>query len=474
MEILRVEDFHFFIRISTIMARYHKLLLNLGMFGLLLGFGWFSLNVSANSPALFAWQIQVIDSANNVGQSSSLALHPTTEKPYISYYDGTTKDLKLAFPVTSGGDCGPGNSWSCNSLTFQNNVDFGSFSSLTFNSLGQWGITYSDNTNGTNAFRGIPAPGGTELFWSTIDDTGVIAFLNASGLDLNEKTHVSYAALDLQTSKAYIKHAEYVGNYGNCGNNAWRCDTIVETSLAGFGVYNALFFTYNLPNIVYRDINQHLSIATYIGYNGGNCGPDTSWICLGLDTTTIVDGFVSVYKENANFVGITYLGNDHLLHYAEYVSSGGNCGTGLYLNAFRCISIEAVGSPNSGQIMGASVGRSNEVPVIAYNDTDDQGNSILKIAYRKFFGNCGPMSGFFYTWQCDVIDDGSDVRDVGYYPSLKVDSEGNVHIAYFDYTNFDLKYAFSDTPIGPTPTPSPTNTPPPNTAFPVYLPLLLR
>lgn len=456
------------------MARYHKLLLGLGLFGLVLGFGLFSFNVSANTtiPALFSWQVQVIDSANNVGQSSSLALQPITEKPYISYYDGTTKDLKLAFPVTSGGDCGPGNSWSCNSLWFQNTEEFGSFSSLTFNSLGQWGIAYSSSLG--NAFRGIPAPGGTEQFWADIDDTGVIAFLNSSGLDLNEKTHVSYAALDIQTSKAYIKHAKYVGNYGNCGDYAWQCDTIVETNPLGFGVYNAIFFTYNLPNIVYRDINQHLSVATFIGYNGGNCGPDDTWICWGLDTTTVVSGLVSVYEENENFIGLTYIGNDHLLHYAEYVSSGGNCGTDLYLNAFRCISIENVGIPDSGQIMGASVGLSNEVPVIAYNNTDDQGNSILKIAYRKFFGNCGPLAGFFYTWQCDVVDNGSNVNSVGYYPSLKVDSEGNVHVAYFDYTNFDLKYAFSETPIGPTPTLTPTNTPLPDTSVPVYLPLLIR
>ncbi|HNB54592.1 MAG TPA: hypothetical protein PK530_21775, partial [Anaerolineales bacterium] len=148
---------------------------------MLVGYGLFSVNVSAQSPALFSWQIDVIDSANFVGQFPSLALHPETEAPYISYYDSSTTDLKLAFPVPSGGDCGPENSWSCNSLAFQNNLDYGGFSSLVFNSLGQWGIAYSNFSNGVNAFRGIPAPGGTELFWSDIEIPGNTSSLNSAG-----------------------------------------------------------------------------------------------------------------------------------------------------------------------------------------------------------------------------------------------------------------------------------------------------
>ncbi len=110
------------------------------------------------------WEISVIDSTNNVGLTPSLALQPTTGKPYISHYDGSAGDLKLAFPVTAGGDCGPGNTWSCNSLYFQNIDTFGLFSSIAFNSLGQWGIVYSAGFLG-NGFRGIPAVGSSEVFW---------------------------------------------------------------------------------------------------------------------------------------------------------------------------------------------------------------------------------------------------------------------------------------------------------------------
>lgn len=455
------------------MMRPQKLFLGLGLFSLIFGFGLLSVNVSAKAPALFSWQIQVIDSTNDVGQFPSLALQPGTEKPYISYHDITNADLKLAFPILSGGDCGPGNSWSCNSLAFQNNVDFGGFSSLTFNSLGEWGIVYSNYTSGANAFRGIPAPGGTELFWSDIDDSNTLAFLNSSALDLDEVTHVSYAAIDSETTNTYIKHAEYVGSYGNCGNGAWQCDIIVETSLESFAVYNSLFFILNMSNIVYRDINRQLSLASSVGEGNGNCGPNDSWSCWSLDTTSIVTGIVSVYTDGNNYIGIAYIDNNKALRYAEYVGTGGNCGTDIFLNAFRCTTIETVdspGLPNGSQFLGTSIGRSNGSPVIAYNDIDDQGNSVLKIAYRKVLGNCGPLVGFFRTWQCDVVDDGGDTNDVGYYPSLKVDTEGNVHIAYYDYTANDLKYAFSEVPIGPTPTP--TNTPPP--AALIYLPFILR
>ena len=59
-----------------------------------------------------AWQCDVIDSGADVGGGSSLILDENDD-PIISYYDLTNGTLKLATPATSGGNCGPGNTWSC-------------------------------------------------------------------------------------------------------------------------------------------------------------------------------------------------------------------------------------------------------------------------------------------------------------------------------------------------------------------------
>ena len=147
----------FILELHMVQKKYFPLRL-FGLLGLIVALGWLSFNASAwdgiHTPDSLTWQINIIDSAGDVGFTTSLALQPGTDKPYISYYDSTNGDLKLAFPVSGGGDCGPGNTWSCNSLAFQNMTDFGVENSIDFNSLGQWGIAYSNFTDGNNAFRG--------------------------------------------------------------------------------------------------------------------------------------------------------------------------------------------------------------------------------------------------------------------------------------------------------------------------------
>ncbi|HRQ40895.1 MAG TPA: hypothetical protein PLD25_23520 [Chloroflexota bacterium] len=173
----------------------------------------------------------MIDSTNNVGLTPSLALHPTTGNPYISHYDQSAGDLKLAFPVTIGGDCGPGNTWSCNSLYFQNIDEFGLYSSIAFNSLGQWGIVYSAGFFG-NGFRGIPAVGSSEIFWDEIEPLDFVTS-NSLAQYSNGTSVVSYTSKAGLGEPTYLRLAEYTGSGGNCGNSWWLCQTITEISGLG-------------------------------------------------------------------------------------------------------------------------------------------------------------------------------------------------------------------------------------------------
>lgn len=405
-----------------------------------------STQVAAASPESLTWSINVIDTTGDVGMFPSLALQPTTEKPYISYYNNTLGDLKLTFPVTGGGDCGPSNSWSCNSLTFQNNTNFGLESSLAFNSLGQWGIAYQNATDGTNEFRGIPAVGGGEIFFEPIEQPALIFnVINSLQYGANDVAQVSYGLMDINQNKGFIKHAQYVGQFGNCGYGLWRCTAVVQTSMTGFSLYNSMVLVGNLPFIFYRDINLRLSMAVN---TIGGCGPANDWDCSQVDTTTTVNGLISSYaSEPDNYIGVAYIGNDSL-RYAYMVQSGtGNCGSTYF--EFRCVILDSVGTADNNQWMAASLGFFNGQPVIAYTDTNDRASTILKIAYPQTNGNCGPLdTALRHTWRCEVVDgSGSSGNDRGYYPSLQVDSQGRIHIAYYDFALGNLKYAVTETPV---------------------------
>ncbi len=63
-----------------------------------------------------SWLINRIDPpttglAIDRGAYNSVAWAGNT--PWVSYYDTTNHDLRLAHPVSSGGNCGPSNSWKC-------------------------------------------------------------------------------------------------------------------------------------------------------------------------------------------------------------------------------------------------------------------------------------------------------------------------------------------------------------------------
>lgn len=56
-----------------------------------------------------------------------------------------------------------------------------------------------------------------------------------------------------------------------------------------------------------------------------------------------------------------------------------------------------------------------------------------------------------YTWRCEIVDGGEGRNSIGYYPSLQVDSEGRIHIAYYDLTTGQPQIRLFQTPPLPTP-----------------------
>ena len=102
--------------------------------------------VNASPGATAPWFIETVDPAWGVGSHVSVAIDDSGTT-YISYYDATNKDLKMAKHVGSGGNCGPNNDWSCK--TIDSGEDVGKYSSIAIDpASGEVRIAYHDATNG--------------------------------------------------------------------------------------------------------------------------------------------------------------------------------------------------------------------------------------------------------------------------------------------------------------------------------------
>ena len=96
---------------------------------------------AANAP----WFISTVDQGMGIGSHVSVAIDDSGTT-YISYYDLTNKDLKMAKYVGSGGNCGPDNDWSCE--TVDSSGDVGKYSSIAIDPtanlpvIAYWAATY--------------------------------------------------------------------------------------------------------------------------------------------------------------------------------------------------------------------------------------------------------------------------------------------------------------------------------------------
>jgi hypothetical protein len=429
----------------------------------------FSSAAAASGPV---WSTITVDS--NFGGSLSLALKPGTQQPYISYLGGSK--LKLATPVSSGGDCGPSNSWSCSLLSshyaYLPNQTFGLFNSAAFHPNGILGISYDNVT--TNQLQLMTVPpvisGSSVILHSTVDNgSGGIYTSSSFGYDFNSgNAHITYTTLPAgSTTHMNLYHAIYAGSNNGaadvCGDlGYWRCD-LITTDVAYNDLlgYQSMAFLGDLPILAYHNQLDRLSMAFYLGgYTAyGNCGPVSNnlraWRCSVIDLTQSPDhSSVAVYYLN-NQLGIAYYWISNNKAYVEIATPAapgdGNCGFGNmtqpYPYDWQCTTIEQVdtlptGSAFSALRYGVDIGQRDGKFIVTYVDRLGQANQYLKAAYPATNGNCGPLdSGNRRTWQCDTVDTGSGTHHLGSYISMKVNSKNTSYIAYSDDTLNTVKLA---------------------------------
>ena len=190
---------------------------------------------ASSSPAANArWFIDEIDTPGDTGQFPSVAINPLNDTTYVSYYDAANKTLRMAMNRGFGvGNCGPDNSWLCQ--TVDSTYGVGQYSSIAVHpSSGEIGISYYDATNGRLKYAHGKICATCSWSIDTIDQPLLFPTDNKgkySSLKFNS-SGVPYIAyyFEITSGVDSLMVAHYKGSSGNCGVGAqsgkWQCDII--------------------------------------------------------------------------------------------------------------------------------------------------------------------------------------------------------------------------------------------------------
>jgi len=225
--------------------------------------------ISANTT-MAPWFFDTVDTPLDIGQHVSMALDPDNGVYYISYYETSHEDLRMAKYVGSGGNCGSNYDWSCE--TVDHAGDVGKYSSIAVDPTDGYPIiAYYDATNGA-----LKLAIGYVFGWiiKTIHDPllGSAGSYASLKLDSTGKTRIAYYLSNFMGNDSlwYVEHVG--GGAGNCTDNNYRC-TLVDSG-DRVGKYASLALdSSDQPRIAYYDGgNDSLKYA----YHNG------SWLIRGI------------------------------------------------------------------------------------------------------------------------------------------------------------------------------------------------
>ena len=378
-------------------------LLSVGFVLLLFLFPFMILPIHATSP----WWIQVVDSTDNVGYYSSIALD-FNGNPHIAYSDMSNWDLKYA--------SWSGSEWKIQVVDSLERVGiFPSMApSLAIDSSGNPHISYIDDENANLKYASW-----TGSAWSiqTVDSQGNVGGYTSLKLDRFDKPHICYQAnLDL-------KYASWTGSQ-------WEIQTVDSEGYVGFFCSLSLDFNGN-PRISYCDttnINSSNVVLKFAAWTG------SGWDVQIVDSAGDVGRFDSLALDSSGNAHISYYdGMNGYLKYASQIGSAWN---------IQVVDFEG-DTGNVGMSTSLALD-SNDLPHISYIDQRD---SDLKYAWHN--GS---------SWSVQVVnsDDESCLS-----PSLALNPEGYPRISYFSSMFADLKYAAVNATSFPTPLTPPSSSLPP-------------
>jgi len=440
------------------------------------------------STALEPWNTEIVDKISEgfVGPFVSIDHYERDGRAYISYYDAENGDLKLANQVDPGtGNC-PGNTnWKCTTVDSANDV--GQYSSIEVTdgiiNLGittqgeleapapivvhyaKIGISYFDATQRSLKFALRTCSTLFSCSWNITevdDDTATMApdiVGEYSSFDFgtddipiiyyNEHNNINPVG---RVKRAYLP----TGNnfLGSCGAG-WTCDVIAAAENSSFGSYIS---SDGGKVAFYNNINSSLVLASQVSVDTNTClltGGMNRWDCVIVDLTGDVGKFSSIYYDEYDPAIPTQIAyydftNGRVKYAIKTAPGTGTC----YNTNYNCFAVDDIGQSTTTSIGIALTLDAQNQPIIAYQDFhEEMASARLKLArpasvYNQLIGNCGglPPGYSFYYWQCSLLDSSGhqEVHEAD-YAAISVNPIGLATVAYYEsdeyYSEGRLKVA---------------------------------
>jgi hypothetical protein len=369
----------------------------------------------------------------SIGQFASLRLAPDG-RPFISYFDEKNQDLDVTY-LTSLGE---GGEWVRQVIDADSYV--GRMGSLAIGSDGTRGIFYYHSSNSQVRYAKITA-NSTKI--SIVDTSTVTGF---------------YPSMALMVGKpqiAYLNDSQNQLIYAYLGSAGWT--KTVVSSANNSGVHPSLAVSpNNIVHLTYRQFESGSSSGSVTSLRYGFL--TTKWSdFVAVDQGVKIGDFSSLKVNAANNPYVSYYdeGNANLKYARKVdgewkvttVDADGDVGkySSLALDSYSLAWISYFDDSNDnlkvahrtidgnwqiwtvdstglvGMFTSIAVGPGN-VPYVVYRDST---NNKLKLAVYKNSA-----------WTNEVID------SAGGASSIVVSKTGKIYISYYDYTNYDLKFAY--------------------------------
>lgn len=425
------------------------------------------------------WNVVMVDNwtSPDVGRRPSIAIHPVTQRPYVTYYDAANGALRLA--VHGGADFLSCGSWGWDCTQLDNVGKSGEASALRFGPTkdGAYAIAYTDPAHADVKLRQVGTDGSTSIH-TVVGGTNYDLWKGPSdgGNDLVNTPSLAFQAD--QPLVAYYRSFRDIDALGDTrdsgvgfANFKFVADKLTEQSedsrfnsdenaASDHGLFASLDIaeTDNTFYVAYREQeNQVLkygypssdpnTACFFTGSNGQD--PNYGMRCKVVDPAPKTGAYITLSAPQvlpsggSSTIQIAYYdGVNGRVKYAKFVGGNTTCGAGGS-PGWQCAVIDNVGT--SANPMGVSMAVDSQGnPVIAYYDHNDTNHGILKVARLagNDAGNCGPSAGLFPAWTCTVVDDGgADDHDVGQWAAVALDNEDKAYVAYFNSTEKALMVA---------------------------------